>query len=244
MKNLVSFYDRYHQKNHKFVKVISRDNFTYGYILEFLHQACMDDFANKKILDVGCGVGTIALYLAKKGAVVTGVDISKRAIEIAETARKSLSQKKVTFIHGEVKRGKPSYDVVTTFEVIEHIKDPNGFLQKIHLNLKPGGLLILSTPSKENHLYKIGFYKGFDLEVGHLRRYTQTSLRQSLALNSFRIKAMRQVEGPLRNLLFTTKLGFLVRFIRGPLVPVFHFFDYLSGRLFGFSDIQVIAQKI
>jgi ubiquinone biosynthesis O-methyltransferase len=244
MKNLVSFYDRYHLKNQKYVKVISAGNFTYGYILEFLHEACMGAFVHKKFLDVGCGVGTIALYLSEMGATVTGVDISKRAIEIAEFARMSQNRAKTTFIHGEVKRGKSEFDVVTSFEVIEHIKDEADFLAKIHSNLKKGGLLILSTPSNENLLYSVGFYKNFDQEVGHLRRYTQVSLTKLLEKNSFKITKMRQVEGPLRNILFTTKLGFLVRFIRGPLVPIFHFFDHLSGLVFGFSDIQVAAQKV
>jgi 2-polyprenyl-3-methyl-5-hydroxy-6-metoxy-1,4-benzoquinol methylase len=244
MKNLVSFYDRYHLKNDPYSKVISRDNFTYGYILEFLHKACSEGFAQKEILDVGCGVGTIALYLSQKGAKVTGIDISQRAIDIAERARKSLNQSKTTFIHGEVGPGKKKFDLATTFEVIEHIKDEALFLRNIHSNLKTNGLLVLSTPSKENLLYRSGFYQAFDAEVGHLRRYTQQTLRKLLEQNSFKIVSMRQVEGPLRNILFTTKLGFLIRFIRGPLVPLFHFFDTLSGLVFGFSDIQVIAQKV
>ncbi len=243
MKNAPSFYNRYHLKNKKFVKLISKDNFTYVYIIGFLHLACMEGFWSKKVLDVGCGVGTVALYLSSLGANVKGVDISSRAIKIANAAKKELKLKTIEFSKGEITKGNKKFDFVISFEVIEHVPDEKEFLKRIRSNLKKSGLLVLSTPSKENLLYKMGFYKNFDKEVGHLRRYTQTSLKNVLMSNGFEVINFRNVEGPLRNILFTTKLGFLIRFIKGPLVPIFHFFDNLSGLLFGYSDMQVIAKK-
>lgn len=244
MNKLVSFYDRYHQKNHQFHAVIQPGNFTYWYILEFLHQACTEGFAGKRVLDVGCGVGTISLYLAVEGAQVTGIDISHRAINIADQARKDIGLKNAVFIHGEVTSQPKRYDVITCFEVVEHVANDRAFVKKLYINLKPGGKLVLTTPSEKNLLYRLGFYTKFDQEVGHLRRYTQARLSAVLEKTGFTILQTRSVEGPLRNILFTTKLGFLIKGIKGPLVPIFHWFDYVSGLLFGFSDIQVIAQKL
>lgn len=237
------FYDRYHLKNKQFFKVIRRGNFTYFYTLDFLHKACPEGFSSKKILDVGCGVGTLSLYVASQGAEVVGIDISPRAIDIAQQAQQTLAFKEVTFMVKELTKGKADQDLVICSEVIEHIPDDKKFLQLIHSHLKKKGRLYLSTPSQENLLYKIGFYKKFDAEVGHLRRYTVQSLQHVIESQGFTILQLREVEGPLRNLLFTTKLGFLIKFIRGPLVPVFHWFDQISATIAGASDLQVIAEK-
>lgn len=244
MPQATSFYNRYHQKNNRFAGVIKKNNFTYWYIQQLLHQAFPEGYSNVNALDVGCGVGAISLYLASQGAIVKGIDVSTRAIEIATEAQQAIGYSNVLFEMGELKKGPAQYDLVTCFEVIEHIPEEAPFLANIHSQLKPGAILALSTPSLENMLYRSGFYRQFDEEVGHLRRYTTESITQLLQANGFEVISVRQVEGPLRNLLFTTKLGALIRFIRGPLIPLFHLCDRLSGVLFGYSDIQVLAKKI
>lgn len=243
MSQLAAFYDRYHQKNHRFSKVISRRNFTYWYILDFLHQACRDGFSGLKVLDVGCGVGSISLYLASQGARVTGIDISPRAIAIANQAKKDTDLRTVAFRQSALRAEPRAYDLIVCFEVIEHIKNDGAFVKQLCANLKSKGLLVLSTPSKDNLLYRLGWYARFDTEVGHLRRYTPADIDALLSSHGFTVLKVRSVEGPLRNLLFTTKLGFMIKAIRGPLIPIFHWFDHLSGMIFGFSDIQVVAQK-
>lgn len=243
MSRVAAFYDRYHQKNHRFSKVMGRRNFTYWYILDFLHQACREGFSGLKILDVGCGVGSISLYLANQGARVTGIDISPRAIAIANQAKKDTGVRNVAFRQSSLRAEPRTYDLIVCFEVIEHIKNDGAFVTQLCANLKSNGLLVLSTPSKNNLLYRLGWYSRFDTEVGHLRRYTPADIAGLLNSHGFTVRTIRSVEGPLRNLLFTTKLGFIIKAIRGPLIPVFHWLDQLSGMVFGFSDIQVVAQK-
>lgn len=242
MKKLTAFYDRYHQKNHHFSGVIRQGNFTYWYTLNLLHAALPSGFKRKRVLDVGCGVGAVAMYLAAQGADVTGVDVSGRAIQIARKAKQRNNLKNIEFIEGEVKIFDKRFDVVTCFEVLEHVADEKKFLRTIKKNLKPNGVLVLSTPSLSNILYRLGFYKKFDAEVGHLRRYSEVSLRHLLEKQGLQVLYLRSVEGPLRNILFTTRLGFLIKGIRGPLVPLFHWFDEVSGKVFGFSDIQVVVK--
>lgn len=244
------FYDRYHQKNDKYFRVIGDNNATYFYIQQTLRQACEvlsknQSWKNIKVLDVGCGVGALSLYLASNGAVVTGVDISPRAIAIArDAAHQTKLNKQVEFqTGGLVLAKKGTYDLVLCSEVIEHIPDDHSFITRLASQLKPGGVLMLTTPSSDNLLYNLGYYDQFDQEVGHQRRYTPYNLHQLLATTDLKPVALRQVEGPLRNILFTSKLGFLIRFIRGPLVPFFHWFDRLSAYLFGAADLQLLAQK-
>lgn len=243
MSVLSSFYDRYHQKNDYFAKIIGDNNFTYFYSLQFLRKIFARQFLGKKVLDVGCGVGTLSLYLADKGAKVKGIDISPRAIRIAQRAQQHLGLKNLQFAVTEIDQGKDQYDVVICSEIIEHVKDDGHFLDLIYSQLNVSGELFLSTPSSQNLLYRVGFYQRFDQEVGHLRRYTGESVKQLLAKHHFQVTAMRSVEGPLRNILFTTPLGFLIRIIKGPLIPFFHYIDGITAWLFGASDIQVIAKK-
>lgn len=235
------FYDSYHQKNDRFHGVIRRNNFTYYYLLSLLDAAGLSDVRGLKILDVGCGVGTMSLYFAAQGAQVTGVDISPRAIEIAQAAAKDIGLRNVTFLNGEVEKGRGSYDVVLCSEIVEHVPDESGFLRLIHSNLRKGGTLILTTPSSENVLYRLGYYKSFDAEVGHLRRYTPTTLRHVMEEAGFTVKTLRAVEGPLRNILFTSPLGILIKGIKGPLIQLFHAIDEVSAKLFGAADLQVTA---
>jgi 2-polyprenyl-3-methyl-5-hydroxy-6-metoxy-1,4-benzoquinol methylase len=244
MKNALKFYDTYHKKNDRYFKIISRNNFTYYYFLQTLHSVFSDQqLAHLNVLDIGCGVGTLALYIGQFGAQVLGIDISKRAIEICQKARVSLGMKQVQFKRQGMWKGAAKYDLIICTEIIEHVENDKEFLKRIFQKLKVGGCLVLTTPSKENFLYKIGFYKKFDAEVGHLRRYTKQSIANLLRKEKFTIVEVKPREGIGRNLLFTTKLGIFIKGIKGPLVKLFHFFDELTIPVFGASDLIVIAKK-
>lgn len=244
------FYNRYHQKNAAYSKIISRNNFTYFYVLEQLdyilsqlaeHRRCSG--RPLRVLDVGCGVGALSLYLAKHGCSVVGIDISPDAIEIAESARQAAGIENCRFMVGELGSGTGSFDIVICSEIIEHVPDESAFLERVVSQLRVGGLLYLGTPSTETALYRLGLLKKFDAEVGHLRRYTEAQLREKIEAQGIVISQLRSVESPLRNLLFITRLGHLIRFIRGPLVPIFHWIDQLTGKVLGYSDIQVVGRK-
>jgi SAM-dependent methyltransferase len=244
MQSKQAFYDSYHQKNDKYIKVIRENNFTYFYIQRTLQSDCIkaSNFAIK-VLDVGCGVGTLCLYLASKGAKTKGVDVSERAITIAKHAAKTLQLKNVEFVKKQLWSGKADFDLVICSEVIEHVEDDQRLLKDIKDKLKKRGRLLLTTPSKNNFLYRVGYYKKFDQEVGHLRRYTPEILRALFEKAGLKITRIQQKEGILRNILFTTKLGFLIRFIKGPLIPIFHLIDECTIPLFGAADILVVAEK-
>lgn len=241
------FYDSYHKKNNNFYAVIKKNNFTYFEILRFFYDKVTpqlpSNYSNVKVLDVGCGVGTMAFYFASLGMKVEGIDVSKRAIAICTQAKNQLKYKNSKFEKKLLDVGTKQFDMVLTSEVIEHIEDEAEFLNRIKSHLKKDGVLFLTTPLKENLLYTLGFYKKFDAEVGHLRRYTVSSITSLLEVNGFTVADYKVVEGPLRNILFTTKLGFLIKFIKGPLVPLFHFLDWVTIQFFGASDILVLAKK-
>jgi 2-polyprenyl-6-hydroxyphenyl methylase / 3-demethylubiquinone-9 3-methyltransferase len=104
--------------------------------------------AGRAVLDVGCGAGLLCEPLARMGGAVTGVDAAPENIAVA-AAHASAAGLDIDYRAGEIGQQKlGQFDVVTSMEVIEHVADPAAFLAQLVARLKPGGLLLLSTPNR------------------------------------------------------------------------------------------------
>lgn len=102
----------------------------------------------KVVLDLGCGLGYGTNYLAKYSKSCTGLDYSEDAIAYA---RETYKTDNIKFVHGDAadtKLKSNSFDVITSFEAIEHLKSPARFLKECNRLLKKNGVLVLSTPNK------------------------------------------------------------------------------------------------
>jgi ubiquinone/menaquinone biosynthesis C-methylase UbiE len=105
--------------------------------------------AQKRVLDVACGEGYGAAMLAQAAAHVCGVDVD--AETIATATRKYARQRNLGFACADCQSlpfGDAEFDCVVSFETIEHIRDQHAFLAEVVRVLKPGGLLIASSPNK------------------------------------------------------------------------------------------------
>ncbi len=115
---------------------------------------------NKVILDAGCGSGYGSETLAKAGAKkVYGIDLADRSVRYSQAHH---SHKNLVFRQGDLsKLDFPDnfFDLVCTFETIEHIKNYEHAVNEFYRVLKPGGLLIISTPNKA--IYSPGTKKPF-----------------------------------------------------------------------------------
>jgi len=99
-----------------------------------------------KILDVGCGIGLSTFLLAQEDYKVIGVDISSLLIKEAM----SRSNPNVKFIVGDVLNlpfSNSSFDVVTSYYLLEHIPDVERALSEMVRVLKKGGLLLIRSPN-------------------------------------------------------------------------------------------------
>lgn len=104
--------------------------------------------ADKRALDVGCGAGLLCEPLARLGASVTGVDAAEENIAAARLHAEG-SGLTIEYRHGDVAQlGLTDFDLVTSMEVIEHVADKAAFIAALETTLAPGGLMILSTPSR------------------------------------------------------------------------------------------------
>jgi 2-polyprenyl-3-methyl-5-hydroxy-6-metoxy-1,4-benzoquinol methylase len=109
------------------------------------HMAIVTRYAKSgKLLDVGCSTGLFLHRAKQAGFDCGGVEFS---LESAEFARRQFG---MDVLHGDISTAAGragSYDMVTMFDVIEHVPDPSNDIRTVCDLLKPGGLFILSTPN-------------------------------------------------------------------------------------------------
>lgn len=106
-----------------------------------------------KILDVGCAAGIVAERLAKEGAEVVAIDPAKELIEVAKRHLVGTQSRhadiNVTYIceliQDHAAKHEGEYDAVMASEVIEHVPDPDFFIEHCVKALKPGGSIFVTT---------------------------------------------------------------------------------------------------
>ena len=112
--------------------------------------------AGKTVLDVGCGGGILAESIAKKGAKVTGIDLSEKALKVADLhSLESGVAVRYELIAAEelASREAGQYDVVTCMEMLEHVPDPAAIVQACATLVKPGGHVFFSTLNRNPKSY-------------------------------------------------------------------------------------------
>lgn len=244
MKDRLKLYNNFHGRIKPQKRVINKNNFTYrnllGLLEKYLHGV-------RTCLDIGCGSGSISLFVASRGKKVLGIDISETSIKACREGAQGLRlEDMASFKVMDFPKESPKqkFGLVICSEVLEHIREDKRALKKIYRLLNPDGLLIISVPSENAPLYKIGIAKKFDARVGHLRRYNANQLVGFCKEMGFNILNVERTEGILRNFLFLNPTaGRAIRFIRGPISDFIAALDNISLRFFGESQIFVIAQK-
>ena len=101
----------------------------------------------KRALDVGCGAGLLAEPLTRLGARVTAIDAAPAVIAVAR-AHAAGAGLTIDYRAGGVQAVVGQFDLVTSLEVIEHVAEPQAFIDSLAARLAPGGLMILSTPNR------------------------------------------------------------------------------------------------
>jgi 2-polyprenyl-6-hydroxyphenyl methylase / 3-demethylubiquinone-9 3-methyltransferase len=100
-----------------------------------------------KVLDVGCGGGFTCEFLAKRGAKVTGVDLSEKSIQAARKHAKE-SGLKIEYLQGKGEKlpvDSGQFDLVVCVDVLEHVEDLGKVLSEINRALKSGGTFLFDT---------------------------------------------------------------------------------------------------
>ena len=143
-----------------------------------------------RLLDVGCHYGEFLHHALQHGWEAHGVDLSAYAVEIASqlTGAQVFNQEL-----REIEKTGQKYDLVTLWEVIEHVTDPDIFIEDCARILTPGGQIALSTPNQRNHnaLFKGRNWKGYFSGQEHLHFFNPAPLRKLLENHGIEVVATR-----------------------------------------------------
>ena len=112
--------------------------------------------AGKTMLDVGCGGGILAESAARRGAAVTGIDLSERALKVAQLHLLESGlpvQYALASPEQYAQTHAGAFDVVTCMEMLEHVPDPGRTVAACAQLLKPGGHAFFSTINRNPKSY-------------------------------------------------------------------------------------------
>jgi 2-polyprenyl-3-methyl-5-hydroxy-6-metoxy-1,4-benzoquinol methylase len=112
--------------------------------LQKLLKEYLPDPSGKRLLDLGCGNGSVTKYVKGLGYQVEGIDPSIQGIEIAR-----LESPDIKFYVGDTSKSivlEEKYDLIYSLEVIEHVYDPYSYMEFLASNLSNNGIAIISTP--------------------------------------------------------------------------------------------------
>jgi SAM-dependent methyltransferase len=129
--------------------------------------------SGKDVLDLGCGSGYGIASLAPHARSVAGVDVSTAAVEYAREQYRFPNLR-----YEEIIADRPthfpaeSFDVVLSFQVIEHVVDDAAYVAEIHRLLRKGGVALFITPDRRTRLFR--WQKPWNR--WHLREYSDESL--------------------------------------------------------------------
>lgn len=130
---------------------------------------------DKQVLDVGCGGGILADAMARAGATVTGIDLSTKALRIAQLHALDAQTENVQYreISAEAMAIEQpgQFDVVTCMEMLEHVPDPASVVRACATLVKPGGWVFFSTLNRNPKSFMLAIV-GAEYVLGMLPRGT------------------------------------------------------------------------
>lgn len=182
-----------------------------------------------KLLEIGSAFGYF-LELSKKYYNSYGIDVDK---EVTSIAKRNSGVKIFTGDFYKTNVGK-NYDVICMFDVIEHLKNPDKFINKIYSILKPGGILAIETGNINGLLPKLQGGKWRLIKPPHhLQYFSRETLINFLNKYGFTVKESNNVS-------FTRTIGQIVYRLVNKKIS---FFAEKEVQLNTFDILLVIAQK-
>ena len=145
-----------------------------------------EGYRDKRMLEVGCGIGTDLVRFAKGGAVVTGVDLAKASIDLAkQNFELNGVSGQLSTMNGEaLPLEEWSFDVVYAHGVLQYTHNAQRMVDEIHRVLRPGGEAILMVYNRYSWLYAMSKLFGTRLEHEDAPAFKTFSIREFRSLLS------------------------------------------------------------
>jgi 2-polyprenyl-3-methyl-5-hydroxy-6-metoxy-1,4-benzoquinol methylase len=161
-------------------------------LLEMLSQHSKSINKPPKILDLGCGNGSLTHTISQHGYNISGIEESASGVELARKSYPDCQFIQASIYDPPDKEHQHVYDVVMAVEVIEHLFFPTALLRAARQYLKPGGRLILSTPY-HGYLKNVALaltgsmdkHYGVLYEGGHIKFFSVKTLTQLLEQQNY-----------------------------------------------------------
>lgn len=233
---------------------LQKDYFSAGLTKELENSLRVKDFENRfenvkkftnikkgKLLDVGCGTGVFLKIVRDDGWRTKGTEVSRFA---AEVGKKKFNLDIVCNELKEIKLKRASFDIVTGWDLIEHVEEPGELIVEIKRILKNKGFVTFQTTMVDSLLfiladlsYTLSFGKFSKLveiayPVHHSNHFSRKTLKKLLLKNGFRIIKTMNAE------MFYEETSLPKIFI--PVLKIIGFVSKLSGRTI---ELFIIGQK-
>lgn len=233
-------------------EIAEADHFWWKEAHEKMYEAFIRQFIKKKagkLLDVGCGLG----YFLKKISKNTtwdayGVEISKVAVDYT---RNKLGLKNIYLGKVESADFPDNYfDVITLWDVIEHIPNPKPLLKHLHKALKDDGVLFIHTPNIRIQLPKAKIkklLKGMKPGVhyleakDHINIYSPQSIKKHLEQNNFKSVQFTHLP-PIQSVAGSKSTS--MTFIKNCWYQTARLLAILTGRKINLDNLFVVAKKV
>ena len=144
-----------------------------------------------RLLDVGCSSGAFLLNAKMLGFNAEGVEPAKKAVDTAKSFNLNVH-------HGyleSINFADNTFDLITLFEVIEHLNDPNQLLKECHRILKPDGIMMIGTANTDS--WTVRFMKqeweyfNMDQHGGHISFFNSRSINKIANLSRFKVECIK-----------------------------------------------------
>lgn len=242
-KKLKHYYDRDYFRN--YASYVANSSSHEKYFRRKLVQVEKKAGKKGRLLDIGCALGDFLEMAEKMDWQTQGLEISKEAVIFCK-------KKGLEVVQGTIETADftpNSFDLITCFETIEHVKEPEKTIKGIFRLLKKGGLVMLTTPNYDTWTRKLmkGFWFGYRHQE-HIFFFTPKTLKRLFEKAGFsEIKIKRDEVRPFSLSYFFSRLAFYLRF--WPLKSTLNFISKmvksfnLNLSLDPWGDLIVLAKK-
>jgi 2-polyprenyl-3-methyl-5-hydroxy-6-metoxy-1,4-benzoquinol methylase len=123
-----------------------------------------------KVLEVGCGTGSFLERLAAEGFDVYGLELNNEAVKVCRQKGLTVYNE---LLNTHLKNNYQAYDMVCSFQVLEHIPHPRVYIQECIDAVKPGGKIIFAVPNSHPYLFKRDKYHTTNLPPHHMGLWSE-----------------------------------------------------------------------
>lgn len=146
------------------------------------------------VLDVGCGNGTfLSLLLKERPSIIAhGLETNENAIKVAKAGGAFIVDQT---LDGFLKFNNRPYDVITLWGVLEHLKDPLGYLLKLKGHLTKNGMVLVCVPNANSRVVRSLWDKAYTFCHQHLWYFDPDSLEKAFTKSGYKMMDHWTIEG-------------------------------------------------